>query len=148
MNHEDILKMIEAVDPKDKTRLDEINSHVWCLLNGHEYTEALRDHTLYKASHRGAIEKYCTSRDALKQIRPEGSYKIMNYSNMPHIKNGTVYDYPGVWEGRWFSKKEYEGGYKEIASPHLSTEELAELHAIIQAIAYEKSMIEADGGDE
>lgn len=120
MDHNEILRMIETVDPSDVGGMEKIDDWVWCFLNGYDFTKALQDHTLYKAHIRGAIEKYTRSRDALKAIRPEGmQFQITCkelYSRLGYCCRISR------WSVTWFE-----------------TEELAELHAIIQAIAYERS---------
>src|SRR5262249_23630579 len=78
-----------------------------------------------KNSARGVTEiKYTRSRDALKAIRPEGWF----IGNM-----------------REYASREFMCGLyqrssaeMEIVSGDLPTEELAELHAIVQAIEYER----------
>lgn len=128
MDHNEILRMIETVDPSDVGGMEKIDDWVWCFLNGYDFTRALQDHTLYKAHIRGAIEKYTRSRDALKAIRPEGW--------LSWAQNDETYK-PGYF-GKWYmgcaqsEKTDFYVG-------DLPTEELAELHAIIQAIAYERS---------
>jgi len=69
--------------------------------------------------------KYTRSRDALKAIRPEGWFLTME---------GWPQDKPPLW--RYKISLRYMTNF---ISPPLQTEELAELHAIIQAIGYDRS---------
>jgi hypothetical protein len=112
-----ILKMIENVDPADRDKLDEIDQTV-C-----DYLGKLAR----------PLPRYTRSRDALKAIRPAG----------------------WQFELVWISKQEcigYNGHDKYLARlvhadttkqavyyHHRHSEELAELHAIIQVIAYERA---------
>lgn len=109
---QEILKLIEAVDPSDTAKLDEIDARVACLLQDHVYgSEAAR--FLLKA-----FPQYTRSRDALKAIRPEGwAILIVQFENL------FVCDMTHA---------------KHFVGKKLPTEELAELHAIIQAIEYER----------
>ena len=161
MTAQTILKMIEEVDPADTAKLDELDARVAEYLGVFSYWKSKHEH--YNIDFKngecsasfpghGAYQGYCPdtgkkrrfpdqfpyaaflhwygnirlytrSRDALKAIRPEG-WKI----NLSHHRNDfTVF----------FELFKGEGN----PSVHLykgSTEELAELHAIIQAIDYER----------
>lgn len=125
----ELLKLIEQVDPNDTEALDEIDARV------HDYLLDIHLKNLEKKNIRRNIAKavmdmsgagkrytkYTRSRDALKAIRPEG----------------------------WLSGFcQYITGYKYIIedeesglvirSREFPTEELAELHVIIQAIQFER----------
>ncbi len=116
MTAAEILKLIETVDPADSAGMDEIDAAVADYL-GLRY----------------APVEYTRSRDALKAVRPEGWYV------------GGIYDANATGQ--------YDDGYYfilrnklktgEVARHQLAyrmpTEELAELHAIIQAIEYERT---------
>jgi hypothetical protein len=129
-----ILKLIESVDPSDTAKLDEIDARVWCLTHGQEYVgrnvsgeECFRNgyNGMTPTSARKA-RKYTRSRDALKAIRPEGFV----WQHLTH------------YEG--FSTRAELNPVTDksivLSSPRfLPTEELAELHAIIQAIEHERS---------
>jgi len=135
---EKILKLIESVKPDDTDTLDEIDARVWCWLNGFKYVGREDDWTIYENPayacriHNGESKTiadfYTRSRDALKAIRPE-NYII---SLVPWTNNGrdvgsysvTILPYPDK--------------DMPILVGEAPTEELAELHAIIQAIAYER----------
>lgn len=138
MTAADILKLIETVDPSDTAKLDEIDARVWCYLNGHWFvgkmrkaaedktsftyikkgTDATHWNTVSKTENLYCAKHYTRSRDALKAIRPEGwTFEIIKHSN------------------EMFSAR-----YGDIINSNTQpTEELAELHAIIQAIEYERT---------
>jgi hypothetical protein len=111
---ETILKLIEEVDPKDMAKLDEIDFSIGKLLGKDPY-------------HNGLV-KYTRSRDALKAIRPEGvNISICNFNGYYPTDKWTCY-LTSTKSGNEYQAKGLE----------LPSEELAELHAIIQAIAHEK----------
>lgn len=125
-----ILQMIETVDPADTAKLDEIDARVHCFLKGKDYerhftgkffglsTKAWGDDEVFTN-----IVKYTRSRDALKAIRPEG-WRF----NVWH-----------EYDGSFNYAASRETPAKEILRHSMKTEELTELHAIIQAIDYERS---------
>lgn len=135
----EILKMIEEVDPNDTAKLDEIDARVWCWLNEniyvpHPYQDTWNYRYKPSADFEGYIcgslgageeaQQYTRSRDALKSIRPEG----------------------WIYDCEWYSKNRFTARFYKLdsdeiqeESPVLPTEELAELHAIIQVVAYERS---------
>lgn len=152
----EILQMIETVDFED-TRcgavLDEIDARVWCWLNGHEVKEICDDGIIYisrwvncrgtkiedrrkrKYPKTNINKRFCAytrSRDALKAIRPKQvSVTITAYIPLRHASCTA-----NLW-----SKLE-AGPFSEhwtFKSPEMDIEELAELHAILQAIAHERS---------
>ena len=109
---EKIFNMIENVDPTDSATLDEIDFRVDKYLGGvPNYIKA---------------RQYTRSRDALKAVRPEGwwFHGMSRYFDEPHIYVAEPKDDDSL-----------------ILSPSLPTEELAELHAIVQAIAYEREKV-------
>lgn len=148
--------MIENVDPDDTNALDEIDARVWCWLNCMEFISFGKvkftfqevDTTDPKApvvkynemestfkdvldkSYAGNFFQYTRSRDALKAIRPESEwcYKLcMGPTGKAWFEIYMAFDsdkYPST----------FGEGFK---SPVLPTEELAELHAIIQSITYD-----------
>lgn len=138
-DHEKILQLIETVDPSDTAALDEIDARVWCYItetlfhdfDGEKFvtmTGTLREEWTWREwNDDGAWEdnrRYTRSRDALKAIRPERWHFDMI---------GWVSDY------RYIARK----SAVELECPRfISTEELAELHAIIQAIAFERGQEE------
>lgn len=146
MTAQELLKMIETVDPNDTAKLDEIDARFWCWINGHNFLyrgkekwPSMQD---FIGSNRdnfyvrhGANEKqsgfdyvptYTRSRDQLKQIRPDGWKFLMCLKPIERQWQCSMYD------------PQHDGIYSQ--SPMLHTEELAELHAIIQAIEYERSI--------
>lgn len=129
-----ILKMIETVDPSDTDKLDEIDARVGAYIFQEELhlppprettpnhlSERLLKRTMWECSYFKAAS-YTRSRDALKAIRPEGWFPFLSMHE-DHFS----YD---MWSLRWNRIK---------SSRSFPTEELAELHAIIQAIEHERS---------
>lgn len=112
-----ILKLIETVDPADTEKLDEIDDDVfWFLTNITGQT--------------ANPMQYTRSRDALKAIRPKGGLPII------------IGDVTGSWKTEFIipDHDDYiDNCYQQFASPLLPTEELAELHAILQAVEYERT---------
>lgn len=118
--HEKILQLIEQVKPDDTAMLDEIDTYVieflgldfndcYCLIDSIRVPDA--------------EYIYTRSRDALKAIRPDGYIRIGNDDNDPSLfLCEFITCLPNM--------AEFEA--------YAPTEELAELHAIIQAIAYER----------
>lgn len=103
---QEILKMIEEVDPSDETKMDEIDLSV---------AKYLKQHKIW-------IGIVTRSRDALKAIRPDGWFGMIRFFGEYSVCN-INHVHP----------------FGNADSQHLPTEELAELHAIIQAIEYERS---------
>lgn len=135
-DHEIILKMIEEVDPSDTAKLDEIDAKVE-LYNleisiardeNNRRFYVLNKGTAYESKcYVAEPQQYTRSRDALKAIRPEGWFY-----NIGHNESNS---------GGLFACSMYSHTNSPLKnSPDLPTEELAELHAIIQAIAYEREM--------
>lgn len=111
--------MIEAVKPDDEEKLNEIGSRVTCYLN---YFAPIDD--LVNPNSKWRI-KARIDRNALKAIRPEGwgfSIRIMN-------------------DGRaWVEGYRHVYGVIDLLTPiAMPNECLAELHAIIQAIEWERN---------
>lgn len=143
MSAQEILRLIESVDHNDSVKMDEIDARVWCFLNDRAYHGkdgkgrfAYNLHYPLSMRHpRKRInndERFTRSRDALKRIRP---------------KRMRIYSL-GYWRGtnNWFCSYgifDEKGNGRQIFHPDeirppSTTEELAELHAILQAIAYER----------
>lgn len=165
-----ILKMIDAVDPSDTAKLDEIDARVWCWLKGYEFVRMSYDHrgktklcyfraenpkydagnydcdedgNEYRTGHswndgdlwwaqetkfkpRPSFSGYTRDRNALKAIRPEWwTFEIRTIGKQ---YDGTIWEHPSV-----MAKK-----FPETFPGYGATEELAELHAIIQAIEWER----------
>lgn len=129
---QEILKMIEEVSPNDTAKLDEIDARVWCWLNSKTYLGTrivtVEDRMFRYVEHQyedGYINspQYTRSRDALKAIRPEGWDFI---------------DVSGGFNHNAWTCQINMGAFTTIKCT-IPTEELAELHAILQAIDYERS---------
>jgi len=134
---ETILKMIEEVDPEDTENLDEIDARTMCFIQGWEFLETHLGQFEYKIP--GVMSfmpfyettpKYTRSRDALKAIRPEGWF----FTIMPHLIVGGGF----LQVEAEAENSKYDNKLSTLAE-ELQTEELAELHAIIQAIEYDRS---------
>lgn len=135
-----ILALIETVDPADTAKLDEIDAQFICWRDGAEYIGNDGHQFFWKIANGGLGKtwlsqcRYTRSRDALKAIRPKGWHYECN-----KICNGTFWaalhkQYPIADTG------DYDGHSCEAW--YAKTEELAELHAIIQALAYERGRYE------
>ena len=115
MTAKQILELIESVDPKDTDKLDEIDARVeWFLGVSVEPMST-------------GLYKYTRSRDALKQIRPDGKIMWCFFENYPEGARARAEIF-------------HDHGDNPIQTGWFPTEELAELHAIIQAIEYERSI--------
>lgn len=141
-----ILKMIESVKPDYTDTLDEIDARTECFFQKNvRYVNHFTDEELgrfcvtarqveasieYDAAHEHIwdIPHYTRSRDALKSIRPEGWNLDITSANQNY-----PYSKAKIYISAGFRDKE------AFYSPELPTEELAELHAIIQAIQYERT---------
>ena len=115
---ENILNMIENVSPDAIHALDEIDERVSAYYNQEsaEYEKRM-----------GYIPKeYTRSRDALKSIRPDSKRWWLDYLGYNTIEEG--------WDCAYDN-----GNITTEIHDSLPTEELAELHAIIQAIEWERN---------
>lgn len=123
-----ILKMIESVDPSDTDTLDEIDARVFYYLAEDDPDAFWDDNGKLTPAFRDDLNKgvpftpHTRSRDALKTIRPEGW--LSGFVQYP-----TGYKYI----------IEHKDSGLVIRGREMPTEELAELHAIIQAIEWERS---------
>lgn len=129
MRAETILKMIEAVDPKDTKAMDKIDWLVDRYVNPdwQEIVGTYGQPRLYKwedGSHERQAHEYTRSRDALKAIRPDGYALVIGKIWPDYFTIARIFH---VKDPVAFETKE------------MKTEELAELHAVIQAIAYERT---------
>lgn len=131
---EKILEMIETVDPADIAKLDEIDARVWCYLHPDQLhyvriQEGMvvggfcggKGESVWRSQHLKSIP-YTRSRDALKAIRPEGCFI-------------SLFIHPGeVSYQCWNKATEYNPKpFPHESDSPFATEELAELHGIIQA---------------
>lgn len=135
----ELLKMIEEVDPNDTAKLDEIDASVGELITGvfyikEEEGKCVTDVTCAKTgkslefTHK-PYPQYTRSRDALKAIRPEGwTFRNLYHYPKPDGEYGFV-----MTNNPLNLLKQYQ-----VVGKSNQTEELAELHAIIQAIAWER----------
>lgn len=130
-----ILDMIEEVDRDDTDTLDEIDARTACYSLGIEYLSHARSYD-FESDQMALTARtpmsivnvthalYTRSRDALKKIRPDWWRLNTN-----------------VWPEGITCVLVKMGNCPDMVSPHygsLPTEELAELHAIIQAIEWER----------
>lgn len=127
---ETILRLIETVDPQDTEKLDEIDARVWVyLVNGDflgfdsrgniEYTRIEDDGKPIPF----CAEQYTRSRDALKAMGPSG-YAVETLDS--------------VFVNECRCKLLSEDMDTQFERTHMPTIELAELHARIQAIQFER----------
>lgn len=135
-----ILEMINSVDPKDTETLDEIDARVYCLRGGKRYRSFERTpyglSVIYKyddygqvAAHSGRdliAALYTRSRDALKCIRPMAFAFTLTYEELKGWKA----------EMTWVHDTNIR-----FVSPAKWSEEIAELHAVVQAIRWEHNEI-------
>lgn len=139
---QEILKLIENVAPEDENALDEIDARVCCYLKNKACVSYKRVPSFYNEE-RGYLVRaftdslgimsidlkfsYTRSRDVLKKIRPKGwFFTISSWLDEFECMCGipAEHDFPVLCRS---------------SNPYLPTEELAELHAIIQAIEYERT---------
>lgn len=130
-DHEIILKMIAEVSPDDNEKLRIIDELVL------KFIENIPESLFPKVY---VLPRFTTSRDALKAIRPKGWFVQITSNNQTENNHYHV---------RLYSEN-HRGSPLEMSDGHIiytkhsvnynngKTEELAELHAIIQAIAYER----------
>ncbi len=133
---EKILNMIENVNPDDIETLNEIDAMVFVYLN---FSERYFKEVHYKGnrvcwktimdyySNKIVKIQYTRSRDVLKSIRPKG-WKVCITSN------GRCQMWKDECEAPNITSYNNQKG-------KLPTEELAELHAIIQAIEWERNNV-------
>jgi len=116
-----ILEMIEAVDPADTSKLDEIDDAVMSYL----YIQDIKEYAPPCIVEMIEVtpQQFTRSRDALKGIWPEGWELTISTID----GSAVMYRSPDGIETF------------EVSAFHFPTEELAELHVIIQAIEFERS---------
>lgn len=135
----EILVMIEQVDVADDLQLDKIdalvNFYAACIPSVRETVNVER--FIAARIRLQDNPKYTRSRDALKAIRPEGWYINLE----PRFMCGRFDNGMGFFA---FAIKQtggeviQEATFAQLGGVLLKTEELAELAAIIRAIAYER----------
>lgn len=131
---QNILGMIEGVSPDDTDTLNEIDARVWCLRNSkipyagydctYVYGVCPDDQCEVRVTLVRLVNVYTTSLDAQQSIMPNGWAVGLVNSSMGDdaICELTIF------------RNDYE---YTVSSPHLLTEPLARLHAIIQAYIWE-----------
>ena len=118
-----ILTLLEAVDDNttDET-LDEIDAQFWCLRKGLEFMYADDEYVEYmcpleNTQHTALFSIKCTrSRDALKAVRLKGWFIHVDAFSESLSE---------------FSARGWSGAHI-VNTPMLHTEEIAELHALVQ----------------
>lgn len=132
MQAQDLLKLIETVDPDDCEKLVEIDWQVSLYLYPDLGLHRKDDGRVY--SKRGDLinmihSRYTRSRDALQTIRPDVIVRGID-------QFGSYLDGKRAWRCI-FGLRDHPG--QEVIAAIGRTEELAELHAIIQAIELERT---------
>lgn len=144
MSKAEILRLIETVSPDDTAKLDEIDARVWGYINQKEIMFRSWDHSPLELGcpHFKGVDRtwylvdllddenwqYTRSRDALKAIRP-GGYFSLGAPDWKTEGRGRFDKYAGLCAS-------IDNQFESPAG--LATEELAELHAIISAIDFER----------
>lgn len=127
-DHEKILNLIENVDINDTAALDEIDRLTWFFFGGKE-RNVIPPHW-----DRQWQPYYTRSRDALKAARPDGRFGFAVPCEGNRESNKSVTGFAGVC----FSEDKDSHFDTTLDYDPLPTEELAELHAIIQAEVWER----------
>lgn len=130
MSAADILKMIEEVSPDDTAKLDKIDQEVWFYIEKPKGEKYMRNKIMWSPP----PPKYTRSRDSLKAIRPEG-WLVKSYQYHTGGFSFELNKYIPTPEG----VHRLHHTSKMFVCQTAPTEELAELHAIIQAIEYERN---------
>ena len=140
---DEILKLIEKAKPEHHGMLTDIDTLVWSYITGKNAISSIYDsvHGELSIASTGAdgdpavvfyypriykTKSYTRSRDALKSVRPNN---LLDFSVHKRRDN--------LWDCMWSTDKEELRPEKWAV--RLPTEELAELHAIIQAIKWERA---------
>lgn len=136
MNAKEILHLIENADINDRDDLNYIDAQAgfyvkhsgvmqdlleYYLKDGKTYDDAVTHAIKFKYA-----PEYTRSRDALKAIRPKGKISWVFFN-----------DYPEGSRAR--AEIFHDNGDNPIQTDWMPTEELAELHAIIRAIEFERT---------
>lgn len=132
-----ILALIETVKPDDTAMLDEIDARVWCWRGLLPFVKVYRCDETFKMRLvcmdrlADGSNKECSfpvlslvtrSRNAIKQMRPDGYYPQMTYS---------------FFTKRWICEV-WNIDHNIVSKYANPIEELAELHATLQAIQHER----------
>lgn len=150
MNHHDILKLIEEVDPSDTAKLDEIDILTACWMSRriwggwHDEPGGVtgswgmnKDGAQIPNSYcnHSSFVKYSRDRNELKELRPD----VWLINMEPRFFCFQLNDKAGFYAIAVKPLGEcIQEDFLNLESPLLKTEELAELHAVIQCIAYER----------
>ena len=130
-----ILELIENVDPSDIVELRKLDCLVHCFVTGTPICKEISD-SWYMGTGKGDLHsppKYTRSRDALKSIRPDGwAIMIANTDTSADLNSVGK-----VWSAHMVKIEAEDAGHC-CSSEGLKTEELAELHAVLQAIEYDR----------
>lgn len=139
-----ILGMIETVSPDDTAKLDEIDARVWCWLKKDDQFKQFEGSWIRCQSGAKYLKpigssEYTRSRDALKAIRPRNCFINIEPRFFCHSHDAN-FDGMGFYATAVIPKGEVEQeGFHNFKAALIETEELAELHAIIQAIEWERT---------
>lgn len=126
-----LLTLIENADPADNKALDEIDARVWEFIGPEKHKPG-------EIKYPGLRPSYTASRDAIKIIRPEGWITSLHNSIIMRT------DGPQKWQCQMSMFENVhlkERCAKIVFSGDCNSEELAELHAIIQAIEFERGSV-------
>lgn len=129
----ELLKLIEETSAHAAQEIsDDLDSRVWCWLHNRQREYFLRNNARLLCVKSLGIDipdicpELSRSRDALKTLRPEGVFGI----------------YQILAKHSWFvatlAIKQPDETFQYFESPRLLSEELAELHVIIQAIGFQR----------
>lgn len=137
-----ILELIEGANPHDEAVMREIDARVWCytdlygkkkfddLTKGIWDTPYWFDDSMMDKGGDVRCPLYTISRDALKSIRPDGWWPQLGFHAAAELDG---FSFPDRWDCCLWHK---DWPFK--ACRDMATEELAELHCIIQAIKWER----------
>ena len=131
---ETILKLIETVSPDDTAKLDEIDLAVWRYLYA-------GTNNRYAGHPNGdyAGPQFTRDRSLLKEIRPEANWFQTKLYPEVRVLGVRGSGESKVTETTMIAVYECAAISYGLKSPRLPTEELAELHAILQSLEYERS---------
>jgi len=136
----EILKLIESVLPNDTGALDEIDSAVQHFLNpGNPFPETKMEcYKKFGITNYMFWFEYTRSRNALKAIRPKGLCLCLSLESIHTTKTA---GFVATMRPEYTKSTRPKIIPMAQRSPPLPTEELAELHAIIQSIQWERDNV-------
>jgi len=155
-DYEKLLDMIENVDKDDTETLDEIDARFWLYLYnpnqqfcgleklGFRHKGENQFEVLQMYQDTDNFESYTRSRDALKDVRPEGWWIESIF--LPLIDSHGLVINDDLQFAECDMTRYIQGGNfnRPQVSGEGATEALAELHAITQAIQYEREHNDRD----